>query len=649
MTEVHPDHPAEATVVKRSLSPVGDGENDTTKRPRIDGDVREDSRDRGVAKIKAEFLLPRTATPYIDPRDAPKLPTTYDGEASGEDDDESSGKQQKKKKNRGQNKNRKFGNVHDTVRFCDSLNTVPPSECKFGANCKFEHDVGKYVASKPPDIEGACPVYTAIGYCPSGLKCRWLRSHFDVEKLVVVQDDEKRAVERGVEMNRISRAAQTLLQRKKYPTPKADVMLKYLDSLRDETAIQAGSIAADDTADARASYVEPPLLPSEKTRLHYSRAKILSPLTTVGNLPFRRLCHAFGADVSFSEMALALPLLGGSKSEWALPRTHTGYDTPSFGVQIAASKPWQAVKAAEVLAAECEKLTEINLNCGCPIDLIYRAGAGSALLDSQAKLARMLKGMNAVSGSVPVTAKIRMGTKDGHPTAQKLVQRLVREGDVASITLHGRSRQQRYTRLADWSYIGETAVLARETWDAMHADDGTAGSVGKDVRGAVRPWFIGNGDCYSWYDWHDAVNNHNVDSVMVARGALIKPWIFEEIDAEQYLDKSSRERLDMVRDYARFGLEYWGSDEFGINVTRRFLCEFLSFTCRYVPVGILEVLPPRIQDRPPLWKGRDELETLLGSGDYKDWVKISEMFLGPAHESFTFLPKHKSNAYEGDT
>jgi hypothetical protein len=142
--------------------------------------------------------------------------------------------------------------------------------------------------------------------------------------------------------------------------------------------------------------------------------------------------------------------------------------------------------------------------------------------------------------------------------------------------------------------------------------------------------------------------------------------------------------------YAEFGLEYvclsfflrdsfltnllsshshFGTDTAGINTTRRYLCEALSFHYRYVPIGLLEVLPPRVNDRSPLFRGRDELggclrmlsltfesrllapmrkETLLASGDSRDWVKISEMFLGPAPESWTFTPKHKSNAHGGE-
>lgn len=65
-----------------------------------------------------------------------------------------------------------------------------------------------------------------------------------------------------------------------------------------------------------------------------------------------------------------------------------------------------------------------------------------------------------------------------------------------------------------------------------------------------------------------------------------------------------------------------------------------------MPTGLLEVLPPSIQDRPPRYRGRDELETLMASDNFKDWIKLSEIFLGPAHPDFRFEPKHKSNSYD---
>ena len=92
-------------------------------------------------------------------------------------------------------------------------------------------------------------------------------------------------------------------------------------------------------------------------------------------------------------------------------------------------------------------------------------------------------------------------------------------------------------------------------------------------------------------------------------------------------------------------MDYWGSDARGVARTRRFLLEWLSFLHRYTPVGLLEVLPQRIQERPPPFVGRNDLETLMASDDSRDWVKISDLLLGKADDAYDFVPKHRSNAY----
>lgn len=404
----------------------------------------------------------------------------------------------------------------------------------------------------------------------------------------------------------------------------------------------------------RAQFVEPPFLPSEKRRIYFGpETPVLAPLTTQGNLPFRRLCVGLGAQLTYSEMAMSLPLIQGLKPEWALMKAHEseispprytpksivqGYDNPKdlkFGVQISANKPVGALKATEVLSKLIPNLRVIDLNCGCPIDLVFKTGAGSALLDAPTKMEKMIRGMNAVSGEIPITAKIRTGTKDNKPTAQKLIERLafgnLQPGSrlgapgCAAITLHGRSRQQRYTKSADWSYIAECAALVKSYNDTKdRLVDTVREPDARTLPNAPdgRMYFIGNGDCYSHVQYYDGIEKGGVDSVMVARGALIKPWLFEEIEKGQYLDKSASERLGYIEQFVRFGLEAWGSDEVGVGTTRKFLLEWLSFACRYVPVGLLEHLPPSLQDRPPAYRGRNEMETLLASDNYLDWVKI---------------------------
>lgn len=496
------------------------------------------------------------------------------------------------------------------------------------------------------------------------------------KELVLVEDEERKkkanpplpyATEDGV-VNSVSMEDKIVMSKKKVPTPRSDAFSSWLDKATkqlekhlhgrhkdgEEDGEPREGPSKEQKEEIRAQYIEPPFLPSEKRRIYFGpETPVLSPLTTQGNLPFRRLCTDLGAQFTYSEMAMSMPLIQGSKSEWALMKAHEaemrpptvsrenvvkGYDNSKdlrFGAQIAANKPWQALKATEMLSKFSPHLRVIDLNCGCPIDLVFREGAGSALLDHSSKLEKILRGMNAVSQEIPVTVKIRTGTKDHSPSAYKLAERLVLGGyesnvldmgppGVAAITLHGRSRQQRYTRKADWGYIAEcSALIKRLNEQTSDVTDTVREPDARTQPNGGKVFFLGNGDCYSQEDYNDHIKNAGVDSVMIARGALIKPWIFEEVHSGQYIDKSASERLSLVERFARYGMETWGSDEFGIGTTRRFLLEWLSFTYRYVPIGLLEYLPPDIQDRPPAWKGRSELETLLGSDNYKDWIKIT--------------------------
>jgi tRNA-dihydrouridine synthase 3 len=238
----------------------------------------------------------------------------------------------------------------------------------------------------------------------------------------------------------------------------------------------------------------------------------------------------------------------------------------------------------------------------------------------------MIKALDQVT-DCPVTVKIRTGIKDNKPNAHKLIPRL-RDLGVNLVTLHGRSRQQRYTKLADWDYISSCA-------DTLKTIDTTTTQM------------FGNGDILSHIEYYKHIQDlANIDGIMIGRGALIKPWIFTEIKERRIWDISSSERFDMLKKYANFGLEHWGSDTLGINTTRRFMCEQMSFLHRYIPAGILEVLPQKMNDRPLAYFGRNELETLMASTNASDWVKLTERILGPAPEDFKFTPKHKSNSYD---
>lgn len=176
---------------------------------------------------------------------------------------------------------------------------------------------------------------------------------------------------------------------------------------------------------------------------------------------------------------------------------------------------------------------------------------------------------------------------------------------------------------ADWDYIGKCVSLTNLP-------------------------VIGNGDLFNPLEYSENLEKSGVSSVMLARGALIKPWLFTELKERRLWDISSQERLEFAKDYCNFGLEHWGSDKEGVEKTRKFFLEWHSFLYRYIPVGLLEVSPPRMNHRPQTIQGRNELETLLGSPNVQDWIKISEMFLGPAPSNFVFAPKHRANSYDSN-
>ena len=351
-----------------------------------------------------------------------------------------------------------------------------------------------------------------------------------------------------------------------------------------------------------------------------------APLTTVGNLPFRRIMKRYGADITCGEMALATNLLQGQASEWALLKRHPDEDI--FGVQLAAGYPDQYTRIAEVVEATME-VDFVDLNLGCPLDLLCNKGSGAALMRRDNNLKGALLGMSQVL-SCPITIKMRTGWDINKPFAHELVPKIQQWGvgdSVAAIMIHGRSRLQRYSKAADWDYISKVYKSQSPEFPVLP--------------------LIGNGDIFSYTDYEEKVAREGVSScAMLARGALIKPWLPTEIKERRHWDISAAERLDMLKDFVKFGLEHWGTDQQGVNNCRRFLLEWLSFLHRYVPVGLLEVLPQEMNQRPPLHIcGRSDLETLFLSPHAGDWIRISEMLLGPVPEGFKFEPKHKAKAY----
>lgn len=280
---------------------------------------------------------------------------------------------------------------------------------------------------------------------------------------------------------------------------------------------------------------------------------LLAPLTKGGNLPFRRLCVQHGARITMSEMAYAYQVVRRRPTELALLRKHA--DETCFGVQIAASKPADAVSAG--LEAVARGASFVDLNCGCPIHDTVKRGMGAQLLKRPAALAAVVAAM-VKELPVPVTVKIRLGWSAGDNNSLEVGQ-AVQEAGAVALCVHGRSREQRYTKAADWDAIG--AVVR-----------------------ALKIPVIGNGDIGTWYEARDLWARAGCAAVMVGRAALMKPWIFKEIEENRGIEPGAEERVGIYFQFSRLLKEHFRDDEKGRKRTMFFLPWHLGFFCRYRPL-----------------------------------------------------------------
>jgi tRNA-dihydrouridine synthase 3 len=313
---------------------------------------------------------------------------------------------------------------------------------------------------------------------------------------------------------------------------------------------------------------------------------VLAPLTVGGNLPFRRLCVELGAEITVGEMAVVRKLLSGSPSEFALLKSHPA--EPFFGVQLADRKEESLAEGARI--AESRGARFVDLNCGCPIHEITRRGLGAGLLRKPSKLGRLVAAMKKAV-SVPVTVKLRSGWTEGKENVSE-VARVCEDSGADAIALHARAREQRYNRAANWDLIGRVA----------------------SERGVP---VIGNGDILTFYEARDRMERSGVTSLMLGRGALIKPWLFREVTTGQAWEPTGEERVAVLFRFVELLREHFGDDPRGHKRAMRFLPWHLNFFCRYRPLPEAEYSEqsrqhPLLQSRLDANPRATALERLLG-------------------------------------
>ncbi len=225
---------------------------------------------------------------------------------------------------------------------------------------------------------------------------------------------------------------------------------------------------------------------------------VLAPMAGVTDRPFRQLCKHLGAGLAVSEMVSSNSLLWGSEKTQRRAN-HEGEVEPK-SVQIAGSDP--AMMAAAAIHNVDRGAQIIDINMGCPAKKICNVMAGSALLQDEALVSRILHAVvNAVK--VPVTLKIRTGWDTSKRNAVNIAQIAESEG-IAALSVHGRTRACAYKGQAEYDTIAE-------------------------VKTNIAIPVIANGDITTPETAKYVLEYTGADGIMIGRAAQGKPWIFREI------------------------------------------------------------------------------------------------------------------------
>jgi len=236
----------------------------------------------------------------------------------------------------------------------------------------------------------------------------------------------------------------------------------------------------------------------------------LAPLAGWSDLPFRRLCRQFGADILYTEMVSADGIIRKQKKTLELARFDA--EERPIGVQIFGADPETVGKAVEIIAEI--KPDFIDLNFGCPAKKVTRRGAGCALMRNLPRL-REVAAASVDATDVPVTAKLRSGW-DMHSIDVVEAAEMLEAAGVAAVAVHPRTQSMQFKGQSDWSLI--TAV-----------------------KKAVDIPVIGNGDIETPYDAEQMLRETGCDAIMVGRAAFGNPWIFKHI--QDYLKNNQEPRV----------------------------------------------------------------------------------------------------------
>ena len=237
---------------------------------------------------------------------------------------------------------------------------------------------------------------------------------------------------------------------------------------------------------------------------HLSNQLFVAPMAGVTDRPFRQLCKRLGAGYAVSEMIASNAMLWNS--EKTLRRANHDGETNPISVQIAGADPVMMAQAAVLNIDRGAQIIDINM--GCPAKKVCNVASGSALLQNEPLVGKILKEIVEATlkhhPQVPVTLKIRTGWDRSHKNALRIAQ-IAQDSGIAMLTIHGRTKADLYHGLAEYDTIAQ-------------------------VKASVKIPIVANGDINTPEKAKWVLEYTGADAIMIGRAAQGRPWIFREID-----------------------------------------------------------------------------------------------------------------------
>jgi tRNA-dihydrouridine synthase B len=269
----------------------------------------------------------------------------------------------------------------------------------------------------------------------------------------------------------------------------------------------------------------------------------LAPMSGYSDVPYRVICREYGSAISYTSCILDDAVLAGS------PRSEMLIDLRAEERPVAIQ---MLGKDAASLLRACQRVMAlepdwIDVNLGCPARRVSSGGRGAALMCEPQRIGEIISLLTRTL-PVPVTAKIRLGWDDESRNYLEIAH-ILEDSGIAAIAVHGRTKTQAYSGRADWEAIAE-------------------------VKRAVRVPVLANGDVRSVADIAAIRHVTACDGVLIGRGAIGNPWIFQRRDLA---DVQIAERVAMIERHLRAMAEYYG-ERIGVLLFRKHLVRYVQST-----------------------------------------------------------------------